>query len=138
MGCYPNGILPALLPPPSNREGGDGQEWASLYRRWRGVGGDLSAGPARAPRRQDDFTLRLLVYREVGPIALRASTSQIIVLKAHLTPTQQRDLARGLRLLGCKSYKEYLRSPHWRRLVREWRKKACEHCGAKKWLCLHH
>lgn len=56
----------------------------------------------------------------------------------HLSVAEQANLQRGLRLLGCRSYGEYLRSPHWRRLVRKWRKKACEYCGSKTRLCLHH
>lgn len=68
----------------------------------------------------------------------QSSTFLLSVMKAHLTPAQQRDLARGLRLLGVKSYKQYLASPHWRAVRRKWRKKACEYCGAKRGLCLHH
>lgn len=55
-----------------------------------------------------------------------------------MTEVEQRNLQSGLRLLGLKSYGQYLSSPHWRRLKREWRKKACEWCGAKRGLCLHH
>lgn len=44
----------------------------------------------------------------------------------------------GLGYLGMESLRQYYLSPHWRELCRNWRKKACEHCGARGRLQLHH
>jgi 5-methylcytosine-specific restriction endonuclease McrA len=55
-----------------------------------------------------------------------------------LTPTETRYLREGLKRLGYKSYRGFLLSATWRATVRKYRKKACQWCGSKRRLCLHH
>lgn len=47
-------------------------------------------------------------------------------------------LVAGLKRCGCTSYAQYRRRAHWRRTVSEQRKKACQKCGGRYRLCLHH
>lgn len=58
--------------------------------------------------------------------------------RSTLPRDESRYVSFGLARLGLSTYGEYLASPHWRSFRRRHIKRACESCGAKRWLCLHH
>lgn len=67
-----------------------------------------------------------------------------IKASAHYTPKmglpvhERALLVAGLIRLHLSSYAAYRSTAHWRRMIKRYRKKACEKCGGSYRLCLHH